>query len=87
MVIFMSSTLSFSLIITLFLALIMIAVSYKSGHFIKSLFLTLVSGTGALFAVNLLTPYTGVGICLNYISFFISGVFGIPGVIAMLFMK
>ncbi len=82
----MSSTLSFCLIAAAVLALAVVAVSYKSGHFIKSILLSLVSGIGALFAVNILTPITGVGIAVNYISLALSGIFGIPGVIALLFM-
>lgn len=82
----MSSTLSFCLVAAAFLAVPVLAVAVKSGHFIKSLLLSLISGIGALFAVNILTPLTGVGICLNYISLAVSSIFGIPGVIALLFM-
>lgn len=86
MVIFMSSTLLLSLSAAILPAVIILAVSFKSGHFIKSVMLTLISGIGALFAVNILTPLTGVAISLNYISLTVSGIFGIPGVIALLFM-
>ena len=86
MVIFMSSTLLFSLAAAIVPAVIILAASFKSGHFIKSILLTFISGIGALFAVNILTPVTGVGIALNYISIALSGIFGIPGVIALLFM-
>lgn len=55
----------------------------KSGHFIRYLFLSAVSGIGALFAVNLLTSVTGVSIALNYITLGVSAVFGISGVIAL----
>lgn len=82
----MSSTLSFCLVTAAFLAVIVLAVAFKSGHLIKSVLLSVISGVGALFAVNILTPLTGVGICLNYISLAVSGIFGIPGVIALLFM-
>lgn len=82
----MSSTLSFCLIAAAVLAVAVFAVSYKTGHFIKSILLSGVSGIGALFAVNILTPITGVGIAVSYISLALSGIFGIPGVIALLFM-
>ena len=82
----MSSTLSFCLVAAMLLAVIILAVVLKSGHFFRSLLLSLISGIGALFAVNLLTPLTGVEVCLNYISLAVSGIFGIPGVIALLFM-
>ena len=55
----------------------------KSRHFIRYLFLSALSGIGALFAVNLLTYLTGVSIALNYITLGISALFGISGVIAL----
>ena len=82
----MSSTLLFSLAAASIPVAIILAVSFKSGHPVKSLLLSLISGIGALFAVNILTPVTGVGIALNYISLAVSSLFGIPGVIALLFI-
>ena len=82
----MSSTLLFSLAAASIPVVIILAVSLKSGHPLKSLLLSLISGIGALFAVNILTPVTGVGIALNYISLAVSSLFGIPGVIALLFI-
>ncbi|MBQ7296324.1 MAG: pro-sigmaK processing inhibitor BofA family protein [Clostridia bacterium] len=82
----MSSTLSFCFIAAAVLALAVFAVSYKTGHFIKSVLLSALSGIGAIFAVNILTPITGVAIAVNYISLALGGIFGIPGVIALLFM-
>ncbi len=82
----MSSTLSFCLIAAAVLTVAVFAVSYISGLFIKSIFLSAVSGIGAVFAVNILTPVTSVGIAVNYISLALGGIFGIPGVIALLFM-
>ena len=55
----------------------------KSGHFLKYLTLSAISGIGALFAVNLLTSLTGVSIALNYITLGVSALFGISGVIAL----
>ena len=55
----------------------------KSGHFIRYLTLSAISGIGALFAVNLLTSITGISIALNYITLCISALFGISGVIAL----
>lgn len=82
----MSSTITFYLLAICFFAIIILAVSYKSSHFIKSIFLSAFSGIGALFAVNILTPITGVALAANYITISVSGIFGIPGVIALLFM-
>lgn len=82
----MSSTLSFTLFAAVFLGIVVLSVSYKTGHLIKSVLLSAFSGIGALFAVNILTSVTGVAIAVNYISLALSGIFGIPGVIALLFM-
>lgn len=82
----MSSTISFYLILSCLVAVITLAVSYKSGHLIKSLSLTATSGIGALFAVNILSYFSGVSIALNYISLSVSGILGIPGVIMLLFI-
>ncbi len=72
------------LIITVAVGILAVAVTLiKSGHFIKYLILSAISGIGALFAVNLLTSLTGVSIALNYITLCISAVFGISGVIAL----
>lgn len=64
-------------------ALAVVLCLIKSGHFIRYLFLSAVSGIGALFAVNLLTSVSGVSIALNYITLGVSAVFGISGVIAL----
>lgn len=64
-------------------ALAVVLCLIKSGHFIRYLFLSAISGIGALFAVNLLTSVTGVSIALNYITLGVSAVFGISGVIAL----
>ncbi len=82
----MSSTISFSLIVSCLMAAICLAVSYKSGHFIKSVLLTAFSGIGALFAVNIISYISGVSIALNYITLSVSGILGIPGVIMLMFI-
>ncbi len=83
----MSTSLSVFFFCALFAGLIVLAVSYKTGHFIRSVLLSAVSGIGALFAVNLLAYLTSVSIAVNYITLAVSGIFGIPGVIALLFMN
>ena len=82
----MSSSLYALLFACTLLAAVMLITAYKSGHFFKSILLSALSGTGALFAVNLLSDITGVSIPINYITLTGSGFFGIPGVIALLFM-
>lgn len=69
---------------TLVLGAVIVLISLlKSGHFIRYLILSAISGIGALFAVNLLTSITGVSIALNYITLSVSALFGISGVIAL----
>ena len=73
-----------ALLITFILSSLIVALSLiKSGHFIRYLILSAISGIGALFAVNLLTTLTGVSIALNYITLAVSAIFGISGVIAL----
>ena len=73
-----------ALLITFALGALIVALSLiKSGHFIRYLLLSAISGIGALFAVNLLTTLTGVSIALNYITLAVSAIFGISGVIAL----
>ena len=59
----------------------------KSGHFLRYLILSAISGIGALFTVNLLTSFTGVSIALNYITLAVSSLFGISGVIALVLVN
>ena len=68
-------------------AVIVLLILIKSGHFIRYLLLSAISGIGALFAVNLLTSVTGVSIALNYITLAVSGIFGISGVIALVLIN
>lgn len=65
-------------------ALIITLVCFKTKHFFKNFFLSAISGIGSIFAVNLLTAYTGVSIAVNYITLLIGGFFGISGVIAVI---
>ena len=79
----MSENITPLIIALTFSSLIVVLTLIKSGHFIRYLFLSALSGIGALFAVNLLTYLTGVSIALNYITLGISALFGISGVIAL----
>lgn len=65
-------------------AVIVLITLIKSGHFIRYLLLSAISGIGSLFAVNLLSSVTGVSIALNYITLAVSSVFGISGVIGLI---
>lgn len=59
----------------------------KTKHFIKALFLTVVQGLAALFAVNASGMITGVTLPLNALTIGSSAVFGTPGVIMNLLLK
>lgn len=46
-----------------------------------------VAGIAALGAVNMLAPFTGVGLALNWFTSFAAVVLGVPGVICLLAMR
>ena len=46
-----------------------------------------VAGVAALGAVNMLAPFTGVGLALNWFTSFAAVVLGAPGVICLLAMR
>ena len=46
-----------------------------------------VAGVAALGAVNMLAPFTGVGLALNWFTSFAAVVLGEPGVICLLAMR
>lgn len=55
----------------------------KSGKFFRSLFLSAVSGTGGLFAVNLLSTVTSVSIPVTPVTAVFSCFSGLSGVISL----
>ena len=59
----------------------------KGAHPIGQAVLSAVCGVGALGAVNLLAPYTGVALALNYGTAFAAVVLGLPGVVGLLFLR
>ncbi len=64
--------------------LILIITMIKSKKFFSSLFLTMLQGICALFAVNLLGQYISIHIPINQWTIGVSSVGGISGVIIML---
>lgn len=56
----------------------------KTGHGFKALLSSVILGILALFAVNIISSFTGVEIGINAVSLFISCVCGIAGVVMML---
>lgn len=57
---------------------------YKSGHFFKSLFLSVLQGCSALFAVNFIGRFIGIHLSLNAFSLAVSSFGGFAGVIYLL---
>ncbi len=56
----------------------------KSEKGARSLFLSAFSGIAAIFAVNTIGLISGVTIAVNWYTLGISGIMGIPGVVAIL---
>lgn len=59
----------------------------KSGHFFKSFLFSSLSGIGSLFAVNLLTTFTGVSIAVNWFTLAFCTFTGVCGSISLLVMS
>ena len=64
--------------------IIILAVSFKSKNFLKSVFLSSFSGLGGLFAVHVLSWFTPLSLPVNLFTAAVSAVGGIPGVIGLL---
>lgn len=64
--------------------IIILAASFKSKHFFKSLFLTAFSGLGGLFAVYVLSMFTALSLPVNLFTAAVSALGGLPGVIVLL---
>lgn len=58
----------------------------RSGHFFKSLSVSLLSGVGSLFAINLLSDVTGVGLCVNWFTVTFCAFSGVSGSVALLIL-
>ena len=63
-------------------ALIVLSAMKRSGHFIKSLFVSALEGIAALFAVNAAGTFTGVMLSVNWLTLSSGVIFGIPGIAA-----
>ncbi len=59
----------------------------RHKHPIRAGLASVLSGIGALGAVNLLAPFTGVSLALNGLSWVFSVLLGIPGVITLLLLR
>ena len=59
----------------------------RHPHPVRTGLASVLSGIGALGAVNLLAPFTGVSIAFNGLSWLFSVLLGIPGVTTLLLLK
>ena len=65
-------------------AIIILAVSFKSKKFFKSVILTALSGLSGLFAVHVISWFTPLSLPVNLFTVSVSALSGIPGVIGLL---
>lgn len=72
------------IVILVISALIILGAMFFTHHLVKSIMLSSFQGIVALFAVNLIGDFINVHIALNWFSFVISTVGGLPGVIFLL---
>ena len=59
----------------------------KSGHLLRCLFLSAVSGISGLFFVNIISPFTGVSLGANPCTLSFSALTGLSGTISLLIMR
>lgn len=72
------------------LAALLVIVAFAAArqkHPVKSGLASVLSGVGALGAVNLLAPFTGVSLALNGLSWVAAVLLGIPGVTTLLLLQ
>lgn len=53
-------------------------------HALRAIFSSVLCGVGALAAVALLEPWTGVSLPLNWFTAFLAAVLGLPGIVMLL---
>lgn len=71
-------------------AAVLVLMGYMAGKHkkpIRTSCAAAVAGVGALGAVNMLAPFTGIGLSLNWFTSFMAVVLGAPGVITMLLLN
>lgn len=64
--------------------IIILAVILRNEKPFKNIFLSLFSGVGSLFAVNIASAITAVSLPVNTLTLSVSAVGGIPGVVLLL---
>lgn len=68
----------------IFAGIIILAVTLRNEKPFRNLLLSLFSGVGSLFAVNIASTLTSVSLPVNALTLIISTVGGIPGVVLLL---
>ncbi|MEM1485396.1 pro-sigmaK processing inhibitor BofA family protein [Oscillospiraceae bacterium PP1C4] len=74
-------------IITAVLGIIILIVLLRSGHFLRCLLFSAITGNAALFSVGYLGAFTGVVLSINLFTVAVASILGIPGVLTMLILK
>lgn len=59
----------------------------KSKHFFKAIFISALSGIGCIFAVNLLSDFTGVNLAVNWFTLSFSALLGPCGSIGLVLLQ
>lgn len=65
-------------------AIIILFSMIRTHHFVKSLFLSVMQGVTAMFAVNFIGDLISVHIQMNWFSLSVGAVGGLPGIIFLL---
>ena len=68
-------------------ALCVLIAFVRSGHFLRSIFTSVLQGMLSLLAVNVLGMLTGVTVAVNPYTLAAAGLFGIPGTIALVLLN
>ena len=63
------------------------AVAAKSRRPLFAVLGSALLGAGGLAAVNLLSPYTGIALGLNWVTGFVAAVLSLPGIITLLLLR
>ncbi len=77
---------SFIIYLVLYL-IILLVLCHKSGKFLKTALLFILSGVAAFTVVNIISSYTGVSVPVNLWTVGTSAALGLPGVLGLLLIR
>ena len=69
------------------LIVIALLIFKSSKSFFKAIFTSVLGGVGAICAVNTLSTFVPVSICMNWLTLIVSALFSVPGVIMLLLIN